>query len=353
MVNKQRFRRELLAWYNQNKRHLPWRDETDPYKIWVSEIILQQTQVKQGMAYYLRFIETFPNVGSLAAAREDRVLKMWQGLGYYSRARNLHAAARMVMKEFAGKFPRSYNDIIRLKGVGEYTAAAISSFAFNEKQAVVDGNVYRLLSRLFGIQKAVDSSEGKKAFASLAKELIDEKYPGDYNQAIMEFGSQHCRLHEPFCNSCVFSDDCFAYRNNRIKQLPVKSKKTKISERHFNYVVRVYRDKKLAIHKRKDKDIWKGLYEFELHETAQEAEPTDFLARLKKKRGEKFSVLHVSQIYKHVLSHRIILARFYVILSNKRHSGPGLAVTAQSLTKFAFPRLTEKFLSGCNLNDLF
>jgi A/G-specific adenine glycosylase len=355
MVNKQRFRRELVKWYRLNKRTLPWREEKDPYKIWISEIILQQTRVEQGLAYYLRFIKTFPTVKSLAIAPEDKVLKLWEGLGYYSRARNLQSAAKMIMGEMKGKFPDTYDEIIRLKGVGAYTAAAISSFAFGEEKAVVDGNVYRLLSRLFGIEKAIDSTIGKKEFAALAQELIKGNDPAEFNQAIMEFGSQHCKAGDPFCSTCVFAGECFAFKTDRVKKLPYKEKKTKVSERHFNYIIHLDKNKKVRIEKRSGNDIWKGLYEFELVETNKAIEPKKFLSTLKKdkRRGKSFDVLHVSEEHKHILSHRIIYARFYVIKSKISHSSPGLTLPVRSLTKFAFPRLIEKFLKDCKLGDLF
>jgi A/G-specific adenine glycosylase len=355
MVNKQRFRRELVKWYRLNKRSLPWREEKDPYKIWISEIILQQTRVEQGLAYYIRFIKAFPTVKSLANAPEDKVLKLWEGLGYYSRARNLQAAAKMIMTEMKGQFPTTHDEIIRLKGVGVYTAAAISSFAFGEEKAVVDGNVYRLLSRLFGIGKAIDSTLGKKEFAALAQELIKGTDPAEFNQSIMEFGSRHCKVNDPFCSDCVFAGECFAFKTNSIKNLPFKEKKNKVSERHFNYVIHIDKNKKVRIEKRSANDIWKGLYEFELIETNKAIDPKKFLATLKKngKKGKSFDVSYVSKEHKHILSHRIIYARFYVIKSKTSHPSSGLTLPVGSLTKFAFPRLIEKFLKDCKLSELF
>ena len=227
----------LLKWYKKNKRELPWRNETDAYKIWLSEIILQQTQVIQGTSYYLKFTKNYPKIGQLANATEDEVLKMWQGLGYYSRARNLHATAKFIQKEHKGVFPANYNDIKALRGIGDYTAAAISSFAFNLPHAVVDGNVYRVLSRLFGIETPIDSGQGKKEFQLLATDLMDKKDPGQYNQAIMEFGSQYCKPNKPNCEACIFSSKCFAFKAEKVNEFPVKVKKIKIKNRYLNYVV--------------------------------------------------------------------------------------------------------------------
>ena len=227
----------LLIWYKKNKRELPWRNETDAYKIWLSEIILQQTQVIQGTSYYLKFTKNYPKISQLANATEDEVLKMWQGLGYYSRARNLHATAKFIQKEHKGVFPANFNDIKALKGIGDYTAAAISSFAFNLPHAVVDGNVYRVLSRLFGIETPIDSGQGKKEFQLLATDLMDKKDPGQYNQAIMEFGSQYCKPNKPNCEACIFSSKCFAFKAEKVNEFPVKVKKIKIKNRYLNYVV--------------------------------------------------------------------------------------------------------------------
>ena len=218
------FAKRLIKWYNFNKRELPWRSTSDPYKIWLSEIILQQTQVNQGLSYYLKFVEEFQTVKDLAKAPADKVMKLWQGLGYYSRARNLHEAAKNIVNEHKGEFPKAYEDIRALKGVGDYTAAAIASIAYNLPYAVVDGNVYRVLSRIFGIETPIDSTSGKKEFNELANELLTKKNPADYNQAIMEFGALYCRPKNPDCTNCIFNDKCEAYRLNKINLLPVKSK---------------------------------------------------------------------------------------------------------------------------------
>ena len=224
------FSKRLKQWYLQNKRELPWRSTQDPYKIWLSEIIMQQTRVEQGLPYYLRFTEAYPNVHSLANAPEQEVLKLWQGLGYYSRARNLHTTAIRVSKELDGNFPDHYKELKTLKGVGDYTASAIASFCFNEPVAVVDGNVYRVLSRVFGVETPINSTQGIKEFKALAQELIDHKDPATFNQAIMEFGAIQCKPQNPLCETCPFNDVCLALKNDQIKELPVKIKKTKIRQ---------------------------------------------------------------------------------------------------------------------------
>lgn len=348
------FAKALLGWYRQNKRDLPWRREKDPYKIWLSEVILQQTRVEQGTRYYHAFTEAFPKVEDLAKAREDRVLKLWQGLGYYSRARNLHASAKLIMKEYKGVFPYSFADIIKLKGVGAYTAAAISSFAFNEAKAVVDGNVYRVLSRVFGLAVPIDSSQGKSDFQKLADQLLDAKDPGIYNQAIMEFGSQYCKPSSPDCNNCVFRTRCVAHLSKKVAEYPVKVKKTKVRKRFLNYLIVIDRDGKIIINKRKEKDIWAGLYDFPLIETetllgTEAIVTSDEFVKLT---GRGPNLLFTSKEYKHILSHQVLLAKFFVVRIKGRHRQTGKTTSLDSLTKFAFPRLIEIFLKDCNLNDL-
>ncbi len=225
------FSKKIIAWYQQNKRELPWRNTKDPYLIWLSEIILQQTRVEQGMAYYLKFAKEFPSVKELAKAENEKVMKLWQGLGYYSRARNLHTTAKTITDNYKGKFPEQHEDILLLKGVGEYTAAAIVSFAFNKPHAVVDGNVYRLLSRVFGIETPIDTTLGKKEFNALANELLDKKNPALHNQAIMEFGAIQCKPVSPDCSVCPLNTMCFAYSKKSVSKLPVKAKKTKVRNR--------------------------------------------------------------------------------------------------------------------------
>lgn len=303
------FARLLIEWYHEHKRDLPWRNTNDPYLIWISEIILQQTRVAQGYAYYQRFIERFPNLNSLAAAEENEVLKYWQGLGYYSRARNLHQAAISVN----GVFPIKYEDILKLKGVGTYTAAAICSFAYNQPHAVVDGNVYRVLSRFFGINEPIDSGKGKKIFASLAHDLLDKIQPALYNQAIMDFGALQCTPLSPDCTVCPFKNRCFAFNHNMVSSLPIKQNKTKTSERFFYYLL-IRDNGNIYLNKRTENDIWKNLYELPLIESNTALAIDDFI------RKQEFasifkenSVVNVRLLNKtkHVLSHRIIYADFY------------------------------------------
>lgn len=308
---KQEFRETLRVWFEDNKRVLPWRDINDPYRIWISEIILQQTRVAQGFDYYLRFIGRFPDILSLADADEEEVLKYWQGLGYYSRARNLHQAALTIKNQFDGKFPELYKDVLSLKGVGEYTAAAICSFAYNEPYAVVDGNVYRFLSRLLGIDEPIDSTSGKKSFSSLAQQLLDKESPGLHNQAMMEMGAIQCVPLSPSCTSCPFANRCFAFFNACVDQLPVKLHKTKTRARYFAYFF-LSKGDSLYIQKRVGNDVWKNLYELPLVETdtpVDEAFLSDSEPVIKWLEGRELP----SPAYqiKHVLSHQVIHASFY------------------------------------------
>ena len=269
MELKKQFAKLLLQWNNNhNNRHMPWKGEKNPYLIWLSEIILQQTRVEQGLPYFLSFKQKYPSVKHLAEADEDEVMKLWQGLGYYSRARNLHETAKNIHVNLQGKFPGSFEGLIELKGVGDYTASAISSFAFGEKKAVVDGNVIRVLARVFGIDTAFDTTEGKKKFAVLAQELIDDEEPGTYNQAIMDFGAVLCTPQNPLCDTCPFQKKCMAYQQNRIDDLPVRKKKVKIQERYFNYLA-IKNNSEIFISKRTGNDIWKNLYELPMFETAK------------------------------------------------------------------------------------
>ena len=262
-----KFSNSLIYWYLQNDRDLPWRRTKNPYFIWLSEIMLQQTRVAQGMAYYLKFTDNFPTVFDLAKADESTVLKMWQGLGYYSRARNLHYSAKHIANELNGEFPNTYKEIIKLKGIGDYTASAIASICFKEPTAVVDGNVYRVLSRYFGIKTPINSSAGIKEFKALAQTLIDESQPGNYNQAIMDFGALHCKPQNPLCDTCPFADSCVALEKKLIKELPVKDKKIKIRNRYFNFLVIKTNNNKTILTERKGKGIWQGLYQFPLIES--------------------------------------------------------------------------------------
>jgi len=343
----------LTEWYKQNKRDLPWRDISDPYRIWISEIILQQTRVNQGMNYYLRFIERFQTVEELAKTDEDEVLKYWQGLGYYTRARNLHKAAKQVVSDFNGIFPTQHADILKLAGIGDYTAAAISSFAFNQPYAVVDGNVFRVLARVFGIETAIDSNSGKKEFTQLAQNLLSESDPALHNQAIMEFGALQCVPASPDCNNCPLVSHCRAFELNTVSKLPVKSQKTKVSNRYFNYLFIEFQGYTF-IQKRTAKDVWQNLYEFPLIETEQllsssELIENDYFKSLFDDVTET-NILKTSNPMKHVLSHRVIYAQFISIRisSLSKSLNQFNQIKINDLDDFAVSRLMELFLEKIN-----
>jgi A/G-specific adenine glycosylase len=306
----------LTSWYLQNKRDLPWRKSRNPYFIWLSEVMLQQTRVAQGLSYYLKFTATFPTVFDLAKADESTVLKMWQGLGYYSRARNLHAAAKQIAYELNGKFPTSYSEIIKLKGIGDYTASAIASICFDEPSAVVDGNVYRVLSRHFGIHTSTNSSAGIKEFKTLAQSLIDISQPGNFNQAIMDFGALHCKPQNPLCESCPFAGSCIAFEKKLTKVLPLKDKKIKVKKRYFNFLVIQTADDKTILSERKGKGIWQGLYQFPLIEAAQnisgkELISEDAFIRLFPE-NSSISLFNKKEIV-HKLSHQHLHTQFWIV----------------------------------------
>jgi A/G-specific adenine glycosylase len=307
------FARLLLKWNREkNTRQMPWKGEKDPYRIWLSEIILQQTRVDQGLDYYNKFIRAFPTIRQLARATDQAIFKLWEGLGYYTRCRNLIATARYISNERKGKFPDNYEAIRALKGVGPYTAAAISSFAFNLPHAVVDGNVFRVLARISGVDLPVDSTEGKKFFTSLAEELLDKKEPGLYNQAIMDFGAVICKPAIPLCAACVFRKDCVAFRENKTRELPVKEKKTIIRKRWFYYLLLEHRGR-IAIRQRTGKDIWQGLYEFPLIESLSAKDKKDIIRQAVKRkwlRPKEFELRSVSALLKQQLSHQLIAGQF-------------------------------------------
>ncbi len=340
----------ILGWYHKNKRDLPWRKTKDPYRIWLSEIILQQTRVDQGMAYYHRFVHQYPDINKLASAKEDDVLKLWQGLGYYSRARNLHHTAKEVAKKYGGKFPSEYEEVRSLKGIGEYTTAAILSFAFNKKFPVVDGNVFRLLSRFFGIDTPIDSSKAKKEFYQLAGDLMENHPPQDFNQAIMEFGSRQCKPQNPDCLACPLNNGCVALSEKRVDQLPVKNKKTSVRKRHFNYLV-IHQNEKLLLHKRNGNDIWKNLYDFPLIESSKKINEKNLIASDEWRNifgKSKITITSVSSEYKHLLSHQTIHARFYEvnvpIKQTFAEESNFKLVKKGDLQKYAVPKLIENFL---------
>ena len=310
------FSNTLTHWYLQNKRELPWRKSRDPYFIWLSEVMLQQTRVAQGLSYYLKFTTTFPTVFDLAKADESIVLKMWQGLGYYSRARNLHAAAKHIAFELNGEFPTSYLEIIKLKGIGDYTASAIASICFDEATAVVDGNVYRVLSRYFGIHTSTNSSIGIKEFKALAQSLIDVTQPGNFNQAIMDFGALHCKPQNPLCESCPFADSCVAFEKKLTKVLPIKDKKIKVKKRYFNFLVIQTVDDKTILSERKGNGIWQGLYQFPLIETTQNISGEELISHEEfiSLFPEKASILlfNKKEIV-HKLSHQHLYTQFWIV----------------------------------------
>ncbi len=338
---------KLISWYQQNKRDLPWRNTQDPYKIWLSEIILQQTRVEQGMPYYLHFIEKYPTVYDLAKAPEEEVLRSWQGLGYYSRARNLHFAAKEVVAIYKGQFPNTYEEIIKLKGIGEYTAAAIASFAFKEPKAVVDGNVFRLLSRLFNISTAINTGAGKKEFTLLANQLIDPVKPDLFNQAIMEFGAIQCKP-KPICETCPFQSMCLAYEMQNIDTLPVKLNKLKIKERYFHYF-HIEHDGGIYLNRRIEKDIWQHLYEMPLIESTSEMTEEQIMQSDAWKNifaDAAITIHHISDNLKHILTHQRIFAKFWKLsIGPEWHQNQALYqyVKDDELKIFPLPRLIEQY----------
>lgn len=349
------FSRKLIRWYESNKRDLPWRNTTEPYRIWLSEVILQQTRVDQGLSYYHKFLVLFPDVRALANASEDTVLKAWQGLGYYSRARNLHQTAKFIVSNLDGRFPDNYDGLIHLKGIGPYTAAAIASFSFGEKKPVIDGNVVRVLSRIFGVEHAVDTPQGKTVFSQLAEELIDQKHPATFNQAIMEFGALNCTPKQPGCESCPFNLSCVAYRSGRVADFPFKKKKTAVKNLWLTYF-HIEEPKHIWLKRRGAEGIWKGLYDFPGSESLSkpdlEKELSDFLkvSGLKKSNCE----VHFSEEYVHILTHRKIHARFVRIrLSQKLHRPDRgwKRVLKADLETYGIPRLIDKYLTSLDVGD--
>ncbi len=307
------FSSKLIQWYAQNARELPWRQTSDPYIIWLSEIILQQTRVEQGLPYFQTFVTQLPTVSDFADAPEDFILRLWQGLGYYSRARNMHKAAKAVMHDYSGRFPTSYHELIQLPGIGSYTASAIASFSSNEVRAVVDGNVYRVLSRVFGIDTDINSGAGKKQFQELADSLISEKEPGLYNQAIMDFGATVCKPKQPLCANCIFVHECDAFATGRIALLPKKIKKTKIRKRYFHYFI-IRRSAEVMIAKRPDGDIWANLHEFPMIETAAPISVTELQENAAFKTHFAQNIpIPLGDSIKQILSHQHIYAQFYLL----------------------------------------
>ena len=339
------FSQQILEWYGKNKRNLPWRNSKNPYKIWLSEIILQQTKVAQGLPFYNKFILVFPAINDLANATENEVLNLWQGLGYYSRARNMHFTAKEIAERHNGIFPNDYKTILKLKGIGTYTAAAISSFAFNLPFAVVDGNVIRLLSRYFGIPTAFDSSKGKKEFQLLAQKLLIKKNVADYNQAIMEFGALQCVPKSPNCSICPLQNNCFAFSNNLLSDFPKKKKKIKIRKRYFEFLI-ISENEKVLIQKRKN-GIWKGLYQFPLIENTQEKLEKEICTSKDWKnlfKGVTANIIKISPRIKHKLTHQTIFAQFWHIDSKIPANKNTISIEKKDLKNYPIPKLLEKYL---------
>ena len=343
------FSGKIIDWYNQNKRSLPWRETNDPYKIWISEIILQQTRVAQGLEYYLRFISTFPDVQALVAAKPDNVMKLWQGLGYYSRARHLYEAAHQINNQYHGEIPGSYNELIKIKGIGGYSAAAIASMAFHEPVAVVDGNVFRVITRIFMIDQPKGTSVAKKAVLKIAQDVLDPERAGMHNQAIMEFGAIQCIPKNPDCLNCIFNTTCEAFLNNRVEKYPIAGKKGSLRTRYLNYLV-IRTGKNILINKRGGDDIWEGLYEFPLIETSklQSVRTIPGLDSWNSLfNGSGHSITKVTGMYKHLLSHQRINARFFML--ELKSLLPPLAelyksVPIAEIKEYPVPRLIDRFL---------
>lgn len=339
------FSKSLIQWYLQNKRDLPWRNTTNPYHIWLSEIMLQQTRVAQGLPYFLSFTSSFPTVFDLANADEEEVLKLWQGLGYYSRARNLHGTAKYIAADLGGAFPDNYDDLLKLKGVGEYTAAAIASFSYDEVVPVVDGNVFRVLSRYFNIDTDIASSGAKKEFTALAKELIPKNNPAIFNQAIMEFGALQCVPKNPDCETCVLNSGCLALKYNKVKELPVKLKKIKVRNRFFNYIVFSDENQDLIIRKRIEKGIWHNLYEFPLIETESDVDFQTVSQLILEKFDYDNRILSIKPLNKskilHKLSHQHLFVDFYKVEVEGVLEG---AISYESMVLFPFPIVIFNFI---------
>ena len=342
-----KFHKILSSWFKENKRILPWRDINSPYHVWISEIILQQTRVEQGISYYLRFIDRFPDIKTLAVASEEDVLLMWQGLGYYSRARNLHHAARQIMKDFNGQFPDSYNNILTLKGIGEYTASAISSISFGLPYAVIDGNVFRVLSRIFGVNTPIDTTIGKKEFSILANSLLDKRDPGVFNEAMMEFGALQCVPRKPSCSICPFMNQCIAYQKNQIEQLPVKSKQPEQKNRYFNYLF-INCEDKYYLHKREEKDIWHNMYQFPLIETKTDLGETEVISTNFFKEyinGSEAIIESVTPRIIHQLTHQKLHIRFFTIRINVPIKNPKwILISDKQVSDYPFPNPIYNYL---------
>ncbi|EDP98499.1 A/G-specific adenine glycosylase [Kordia algicida OT-1] len=342
------FSKEIIQWYFQNKRDLPWRKTKDPYRIWLSEIMLQQTRVAQGLPYYEKFTEAFPTVYDLANAEESQVLKLWQGLGYYSRARNLHYTAKDIVENYNGQFPSTYKALLKLKGVGDYTASAIASICFDEVAPVVDGNVYRVLSRYFDIDTPINSTEGIKKFKELAFEVVDHDDPANFNQAIMEFGAVQCKPQNPYCIICPLHESCEGLKNQRVDMLPVKLKKTKVKKRWFNYLVVVSNASETLLEKRKGKGIWQGLYQFPLLETETSIETiADYQSEIEEIiKIKDFSVTKFNEKEMiHKLSHQHLYTTFWIVETTDSLKN---GISLQEIRTYPVPILIGNFIEEFN-----
>ncbi|TLX77187.1 A/G-specific adenine glycosylase [Labilibacter sediminis] len=341
------FSSDLILWYKENERSLPWRLTKDPYRIWVSEIILQQTRVDQGLMYYKRFLQHFPSVKHLAEASEDEVLMCWQGLGYYSRARNMHFSAKYIVNELKGVFPENYESLLNLKGVGTYTAAAISSICYNEHRTVVDGNVFRVLTRLFGIETPINTGNGKKEIKELAHSLNTGEQNGIFNQALMEFGALQCKPKQVDCLSCVFKDSCFAYINNRVDILPKKEKKNIVKNRYLNFFYIKDGNNDVLIKRREKKDIWKGLFEFPMIETNKHCESSELMLSqefVQFLNGGETVVKGIKEIT-HLLTHRKLFIRIMELKVDKHNNiDDYLQVNNKELVNYAFPKPLQAYI---------
>ncbi|MFD0751652.1 A/G-specific adenine glycosylase [Mucilaginibacter calamicampi] len=339
---------ELISWYNANKRDLPWRHTTDAYTIWLSEIILQQTRVEQGLPYFYRFLEKYPTVADFAAAPEDDILKLWQGLGYYSRGRNMLKTAIQVQQEYGGIFPTAYNQLIKLKGVGEYTAAAIASFSVNEARAVLDGNVFRVLARYLGISEAIDTTTGKKIFQRAAADFLNTENPAAHNQAMMELGALVCKPKNPACGTCPIKLGCYAFLHNATTALPVKSKKVKIRERYFNYFL-IAEDDRILINKRGEGDIWANMYDLPLIETTHPTTVDELLSmpQTLKTFSSNLIISKILPTTKHILTHQHLSIRF-IVLAEKPHvmDKNWVFIEVENLKKMALPKPIFIFLDN-------
>jgi A/G-specific adenine glycosylase len=337
----------LLPWYRQNRRKMPWRGTKDPYLIWLSEVVLQQTQVAQGMAYYQAFAQRYPTIRQLAQAKEEEVLKLWQGLGYYSRARNLLVAADQVMNEHGGVFPQRYAHLLKLKGVGAYTAAAIASISADEPVAAVDGNVYRVLARVFGLNEPADTGAGKAAFAALAKRCLTTEAPGEHNQAVMELGALVCRPRNPNCGQCPLRSRCAAYGQSRVAELPVKMRKTAMRDRYFNYLF-VLHDNGTFLLRRTEKDVWLGLYELPLIESGASLGRASLLKKVEEHTGNStWVVSRKSPVITHLLSHQRLHIRFWQLSTSSVFQKPSTwhHVVLEDIHRYAVPKPIERYFA--------